>query len=115
MNDKIFRATFTGRKINAIGIMYPIVTLVTGSDEDMARLELYNTHEHVTRLKLEELEVVCIRNCKPGDKICLVKSRMADSDYTVVEGDNMPGFQHCRTESTGVIVQLNDGMLCVVR
>lgn len=55
-----WRAKFIGRKANAIGITYPIETIVTADDTEQARLELYRMgYEHITRLSLELLGGLC--------------------------------------------------------
>lgn len=47
-----YKAEFTGRKINAIGRMCQIVTQCAGTDENDARLRLYEHWEHIMHLKL---------------------------------------------------------------
>lgn len=51
-----YRATFTGRKIGALGVSYRIETEVMGNDEDRARINLYDKFEHIKELRLCEVE-----------------------------------------------------------
>jgi len=51
---KTYSATFTGRTKNAIGITYKIQTTVEGTDEENARINLYDRFEHVIGLELKE-------------------------------------------------------------
>lgn len=53
---KTYRATFTGRLKNAIGIFYTITDYVTAEDEKAANLKLYDKYDHVMFLKLELCE-----------------------------------------------------------
>lgn len=53
-----YRATFTGRKLGAIGIFYSITAEVEGETEEQARLNLYERFEHIHGLKLAQLEEV---------------------------------------------------------
>lgn len=53
---KKYKATFTGREVNAIGIFYKIETITEGNTEDEARLKLYEKYEHIQELKLIEIE-----------------------------------------------------------
>jgi hypothetical protein len=50
-----FEAFFDGREKGALGIMYPIVTTVTGVDEHEATLNLYEHFDHIHRLKLTRI------------------------------------------------------------
>ena len=51
---KTYRAKFTGREVNAIGIFYHINTTVQGNDEKEAELNLYDKYEHISGLTLTE-------------------------------------------------------------
>ena len=51
---KTYTAKFTGRKVGAIGIFYPITTTVQAENEEAARLKLYDKYEHIMGLKLTE-------------------------------------------------------------
>lgn len=44
---KRWRVHFTGRRIGALGISYPIVLNVIAVDEKAAVLACYETHEHI--------------------------------------------------------------------
>lgn len=50
-----FRATFFGKQKDAIGISYDHIDFVEGEDEEGARLNLYNTHEHLQNVRLSPL------------------------------------------------------------
>lgn len=47
-----WRATFEGREVDAIGVFGMFDIVVTGDDERAARLAIYETHEHLSRLTL---------------------------------------------------------------
>lgn len=53
---KKYKASFIGRKNNAIGKDYKISTIVEGSDEKQAELNLYNNYEHISKLKLKKVK-----------------------------------------------------------
>ena len=48
----LYSATFIGCKSGAIGICYPIDTMVRGTNEKDAELNLYKEYDHIQRLKL---------------------------------------------------------------
>jgi len=48
-----YQAQFTGRKLGAIGVFYPIATKVEGDTPEAARLALYAHYEHIHGLTLE--------------------------------------------------------------
>lgn len=52
---KTYKATFTGRKINAIGIFYKITDTVEAENEEQARLKLFEKYEHIQSLKLNQI------------------------------------------------------------
>ena len=52
---KTYRATFTGRKVNATGITYKIETTVRATSKDKARIRLYDRFEHISSLTLEDI------------------------------------------------------------
>jgi hypothetical protein len=52
-----YKATFTGRKVGAIGVFYPITAYLNGTDEESARLALYDNYEHISRLQLEPASI----------------------------------------------------------
>lgn len=52
-----YKATFIGRKVNAIGVFHTISAYINGTDEDAARLALYESYEHISRLKLEPASI----------------------------------------------------------
>jgi hypothetical protein len=117
----IWRAKFTGRRINAIGIFYPIIAFCYGENEKEAELNLYERFEHIQRLTLEPREVTIIKACKVGDKIYRVENGKLigetdprNSAWTVVGGDAFPGFVNCM-DAGGTTHQLNDGLQCIIR
>ncbi len=50
---KTYRAKFTGRKINAIGMMFPYIIEIKGHNEKTTIMNLYNKYEHITSLELD--------------------------------------------------------------
>lgn len=44
-----YTARFNGRFKGAIGIFHNHVAEVEGENEEQARINLYNTHDHITR------------------------------------------------------------------
>ena len=52
---KKYRAKFTGRELNAIGIFYEIDTVVLGKDEEDANINLHDRFEHIMHLELEAI------------------------------------------------------------
>jgi hypothetical protein len=52
-----YLATFIGCRLGAIGITYPCRVEVEADTPELARLELFNTHEHVSRLTLTAQEL----------------------------------------------------------
>ena len=53
---KTYKATFYGRKVGAIGIRYLIEDTVSADNKEAARLKLYDKYEHISDLKLKEVE-----------------------------------------------------------
>jgi len=51
-----YKANFIGRKRGAIGINYSIETITEGKDKNEAGLKLYDEYEHISQLKLTELD-----------------------------------------------------------
>lgn len=51
-----YRATFTGRKVGAIGVFYSISTEVEGSTPEQARLNLYERFDHIRDLTLTPVD-----------------------------------------------------------
>jgi len=52
---KTYKASFTGRTVNAIGIFYPITDTVQGLNKEDAEINLYEKYDHITGLTLEEV------------------------------------------------------------
>ena len=52
MKLKFYTATFIGRSRRAIGETYWHTITVVGINEDDARINLYETHEHISNLTL---------------------------------------------------------------
>lgn len=52
---KTYTATFNGRTKDAIGITYVITDTVDGTDEENARINLYDKYEHIRCLELKEV------------------------------------------------------------
>lgn len=42
-----YEVQFYGRRIGALGVTYPITAVVDAATEDAARLQLYETYEHI--------------------------------------------------------------------
>ena len=49
-----YTATFTGRRVHAIGVCYPVETTVTAETPTAARIALYDRYEHISGLRLQE-------------------------------------------------------------
>jgi len=52
-------ATFTGRKVGAIGVFHKITAEVTARDLKGAALTLYDRYEHISGLKLRPMSCAC--------------------------------------------------------
>lgn len=50
---KTYLARFNGRAKGAIGVFHPCETFIEAETEESARLKLYDTHEHITQLKID--------------------------------------------------------------
>ena len=50
-----WKATFSGKLKNAIGITCGIIDHVNTGDEKKARIKLYDKYEHISGLNLEKL------------------------------------------------------------
>ena len=48
-----YNAIFTGRKRGAIGKFYTIRTTVSGVNKENARLNLYDSYDHISNLVLK--------------------------------------------------------------
>ncbi len=48
----IYSASFIGRQLGAIGIFYPIRFELEAPDLEAAKLKLYETHEHLSDLRI---------------------------------------------------------------
>ncbi len=62
---KRYAATFNGRTVGAIGIRYLHHIEVEAEDEKAARLKLYETHEHISDVRITEVMMVS-SCCKRG-------------------------------------------------
>lgn len=51
-----YEATFTGRKLGAIGTFYPIRTVCEGNNEKEARSNLYSEYDSVLHLRLKLIQ-----------------------------------------------------------
>lgn len=49
---KTYKIKFTGRLKNAIGKMYSHTITVKAESEEQARLKIYDTHEHLSNIKI---------------------------------------------------------------
>lgn len=49
---QLYRATFTGRHVGAIGIFYAISVDVVADSKEHATLRLYDSYEHIHGLNL---------------------------------------------------------------
>jgi hypothetical protein len=50
-----FRIAFTGCKLGAIGVVYPIVAVREGATKEAAVLALYDEYEHISFPKAVEI------------------------------------------------------------
>jgi len=50
-----YRCSFVGREVTAIGITYPTAITVEAPNEGQARLKIYDTHDHLSNVKIEEV------------------------------------------------------------
>lgn len=55
---KKYKASFSGRTINAIGVSYSIDTTVMGKNKENAKLNLYNDYENISSLTLKEIILI---------------------------------------------------------
>lgn len=53
---KLYRMTFTGREVGAIGVFTRYSIVVRAESEEAARIELYQTHEHIRGLHVQVVE-----------------------------------------------------------
>lgn len=53
---KFFHLNFSGKRIGALGISYPIAEKVEAVDEEAAWLKMYEKYEHISR---RHCEVIC--------------------------------------------------------
>jgi hypothetical protein len=51
-----FRIAFTGCKLGAIGVVYPIVAVREGATKEAAVLALYDEYEHITFPQAREIK-----------------------------------------------------------
>lgn len=116
----IFLATFNGRRKDAIGIFYNIKAFCFGEDAIAAHLELYNRFEHITKWKLEPVPIVTAKDCKPGDRICIIENGRTIGDtnphrswYVVTEPNEIIGEVCCRN-GAGILCQVKPNVECVV-
>lgn len=52
---KTYTANFIGRRVDAIGVTYPITTTVQGISKEDATLNLYKSFDHIFGLQLNEV------------------------------------------------------------
>ncbi len=52
---KRYLLTFTGREVRAIGSFQDFREVIDAPDEAAARLKIYDTHEHISNLKVFEI------------------------------------------------------------
>ncbi len=50
-----YRLDFYGRKVGAIGIFYQTSVTLEAANEDEARRKIYDTHEHISGLRVTEV------------------------------------------------------------
>ena len=60
---KTYKATFTGREINSIGINHKVRTTIKGANKENARLNLYENYEHIMNLTLIEQKEQVLSFC----------------------------------------------------
>lgn len=112
----IWYAKFTGRKVGAIGIFYPIQTYCYGADIEAATLDLYQRYEHIAGLKLEVRPVVKVGDCKPGDRIQLVQNGtiVENGLYIVQPVSEIVAPVACMFVATGITQTVDAELDCVV-
>jgi hypothetical protein len=122
----IYAAKFTGRKLYASGIMYPISTHCYGDNEEAARIGLYDRYQNIMGLKLELRPIVTVGECKVGDSIYRVENERLvghitphESAYQVCEKSDIvcsgayANHITCRN-SAGILVPVAADMQCIV-
>ena len=72
-----YRATFLGCLHGAIGLPQRCVTYVTAPDPEYARLRLYETHEHITDLRLTD-----VSETTPGQRVQISTVQTEEEDPT---------------------------------
>lgn len=112
----IFRATFVGRTLHAIGIFYPITTYCYGDNEEAARLDLYERYEHIQRLNLELAPVLAVKDAKPGDRIYLIgeNGRIIENAAYTIEPHELVEPVAAMKHATGVTESINPDHPCIV-
>lgn len=65
----IFKATFTGRERNAIGIFYEITAYVEANTPEEANLKLYDNYDHIFKLRMIAVPFL---ESKPPPKLHIV-------------------------------------------
>lgn len=53
---KKYKVWFRGREVGAISIFSNFCIIVEAEDEEKARLKVYDTHEHLSCVRIEEVK-----------------------------------------------------------
>lgn len=80
---KTFKAIFQGRESGAIGAFSQHTATVTAKDDEAARLKLYDTHDHISHLKLEELPTIPTRSPFDADNLVLYVQNDSKAHATI--------------------------------
>ena len=54
--EKTYEAIFSGKLKGALGVSYTHRMIVKGKNKEDANINLYNTHDHIHGLKLNEVK-----------------------------------------------------------
>lgn len=73
-----YTAHFFGRAKGAIGIFHPCTATVEAANLEEAQLKLYDTHEHISGVRLEETPAHRCARC--GETLPSAKCRCFDED-----------------------------------
>ena len=111
----IYLARFTGRKLNATGIMYRISAYCHGADPVEAHLELYNRFDHIVEWKLEPVEVVKVSVPPVGTRVQIINdfAPILGTVYRVAEHNEIIGARTC-TNKDGIKVSVHPSQNVIV-
>jgi hypothetical protein len=80
---KTFNAKFAGREAGAIGIFADHKITITAVDAEAARIKLYDTHDHIMHLKLEEIPTIPTRSPFDADNLVLYVQNDSKAHATI--------------------------------